>query len=208
MSKSSLAKRGLAHPRPFTSRTHLIDVIQTPRSFNMKSVSAITERFLARCPTAERKSRPCGSCQKSSRKSMPFCILAGRCLAPLRSRASSINRIQTYIAWAHRAKRLPRSASVASPSQRLKDWSCQPSSAFCNTSKVRYASASHVKHEGYLPSTHDGTTARFHLARHGNGSCVGVASSLSLLVQAKALPPRGRSQTQPFASKHLAQGGA
>ena len=190
MPKSSLAKRSLAHPRPSTSRTHPIDVIQTPRGFNMKSVSAITERFLARCPTAERKSRPCGSCQKSSRKLRPSCTLAGRCLAPLRSRASSINRIQTYIAWAHRAKRLPRSASVASPSQRLKAWSCQPSSDFCNASMVRYAGASHVKHEGYLPSTHDGTTARLHLARHGNGSCVGVVSSLSFLAQAKALPPR------------------
>ena len=158
---------------------------------------------MARCPTAERKSRPCGSCQKSSRKSRPSCTLAGRCLAPLRSRASSINRIQTYIAWAHRAKRLPRSASVASPSQRLKAWSCQPSSDFCNASMVRYAGASHVRHEGCLPGTHDGATARFHVARHGNGSCVGVASSLSLLAQAKALPPRGPSQAQPLASKHL-----
>ena len=208
MSKSSLAKRSLAHPRPFTRRKHLIAVIQTPRSFTMKSVSAIPERFLARCATAECKSRPCGSCQTSSRTSMPSCNLAGRCLAPLRSRASSINRIHTYLAWAHRAKCLPRSASVASPRQRLKDWSCQPPGTFCNTSKVRYAGASHVRHAGYLPGTHDETTARFHLARHGNGSCVGVASSLSFLAQAKALPPQGRSQTQPIASKHLAQGGA
>ena len=154
----------------------------------MKTLIANPGRFLARCPTAERKSRPCGSCQKSSRKSRPSCTLAGRCLAPLRSRASSINRIQTYIAWAHRAKRLPRSATVASPSQRLKARSCQPSSDFCNASMVRYAGASHVRHEGYWQGTDDGTTARFHLARHGNGSCVGVASSLSLLPQAKALP--------------------
>ena len=168
----------------------------------MKALSASPQRWLARCPTAERKSRPCGSCGKSSRKSMPFCIFAGRCLAPLRTRANSINRVQTYIAWGHRAKRLPRSASVASPSQRLKAWSCQPSNDSCNVSMVRHASASHVRHEGRMSGTNDGTAARFHLARHGNGWCVGVASSLSLLAQAKALPPRGPSQAQPIASKH------
>ena len=169
----------------------------------MKSVSAIPEWLLARCPTVERKSRPCGSCQKSSRKSMPSCTIAGRCLAPLRSRASSINRIQTYIAWAHRAKRLPRSASVTSPSQRLKAWSCQPSNDFCNASMVRHAGASHARHQGRMSGTTDGTAARFHFTRHGNGWCVGVDFVLSLLAQAKALPPRGPSQAQPIASKHL-----
>ena len=91
---------------------------------------------------------------------------------------------------AHIAKRLPRSASVASPSQRLKPWSCQPSSDSCNASMVRHAGASHVRHAGCLSGTNDGMAAGFHLARHGNGSCVGVASSWSLLAQAKTLPPR------------------